>query len=92
MALPPPPQVAIGYLAVLQLTWWLERAARLAFLRLTEEVEAEWRLERKARPLGSLLLELAALLLLSWQLADGWMMLSEAGLGAAGTPALHAEL
>ncbi|KAL4424263.1 hypothetical protein ABPG75_001564 [Micractinium tetrahymenae] len=93
-------QVAVGYLAVLQLAWWLERAARLAFLRHTEEVEAEWRLEKKGRPPGSLLLEVAALLLLSWQLVDGWMALGAAGgaaAAAAGAPAgavppLHGEL
>lgn len=86
-------QVAIGYLAVLQLAWWLERVARLTFLRITEEVEAEWRLERKARPPGSLLLEMAALLLLSWQLADGWMAFAAAaGPAAAAPPSLHAEL
>ena len=28
-------QLAIGYMAVLQLAWWLERAARLAYLRRT---------------------------------------------------------
>lgn len=59
----------------LQLAWWLERAARLAFLRRTDEVEAEWRLERKQRPPGSLTLELAALLLLSWQAVDLWLAL-----------------
>lgn len=66
-------QIAVGYLAVLQLAWWLERAARLAYLRRTEEVEAEWRLERKERPAGTLALELAALLLLAWQVVDLWM-------------------
>ncbi len=74
---------------MLQLAWWLERAARLAFLRHTEEVEAEWRLERKARPPGSLAMEMAALLLLSWQLADGWMAFSAAG-GRGGSAALAA--
>jgi hypothetical protein len=69
-------QVAVGYLAVLQLTWWLDRAARLAWLRHTDEVEAEWRLERRQRPAGTLLLELAALLLLAWQGAELWMGLA----------------
>ena len=62
-----------AYLAVLQLTWWLERAARLAYLRRTDEVEAEWALERKQRPAGSLVLEHAALLLLAWQAVDLWL-------------------
>lgn len=60
----------------LQLAWWLERAERLAFLRRTQEVEAEWRLERKQRPAGSLALELAAALLLSWQAVDLGMSLA----------------
>lgn len=56
-----------------QLAWWLERAARLAYLRQTEAVEAEWKLERKRRPLGTLGPELAGLLLVCWQAMDLWL-------------------
>lgn len=56
-----------------QLAWWLERAARLAYLRQTQAVEAEWKLERKRRPLGTLAPELAGLLLVCWQGMDLWL-------------------
>lgn len=61
----------------LQLAWWLERGSRLAYVRRAggaDAVEAEWQLERKQRPLGSLVLELAALLLLCWQVVELWLM------------------
>lgn len=85
-------QIAV-YLAVLQLSWWQERAARLAWLSQTDEVEAEWRLERRQRPPGMLLLELAAVLLMAWQAVELWLWLAQRGGGdhscsATGAPAL----
>lgn len=47
--------------------------ARPALAHPKQAVEAEWRLERKQRPLQVLLLELATLLLLCWQATELWM-------------------
>ena len=58
--------------------------AALAVLS-AEAVESEWRLEKKTRPPGSLLIELVALLLLSWQLVDAGMAAADAwGLSLGG--------
>ena len=77
-------QIAVGLLYSCYLVWWLERSARLAFLRQAEEgVQDEWALERRRQPSSSVLVELAALPLLAWQLVDCWMQLVAGGGGVA---------
>ncbi len=66
------------------------------------QVEAEWRLERKQRPQGSLVLEMGALILLAWQVVDVLMSLtamaevwrsgSPASGAVNGSTAMHPEL
>eukprot|EP00887_Chlorella_sp_A99_P007041 scaffold2.g7041.t1 len=51
-------QLGLGYGGALHLAWGMERLARLAFIRRTNNVEAEWHLERKERSPYMLALEL----------------------------------
>ena len=62
--------------AVLHVTWGLQRRARLAFARGLDDVTQEWLLERSARGMVSLALELAAVGLLCWQVAELWFFLA----------------
>lgn len=68
-------QLGLGYGGALHLAWGMERLARLAFIRRTNNVEAEWHLERKERSPYMLALELMLGLAVAWQLMELWQML-----------------
>lgn len=61
--------------AVLHVSWELQRRARLAYACGQGDVTQEWLLERSARSMVVMALELAAVGLVCWQVAELWFFL-----------------